>query len=84
MLFDSPSLYVCVHALAHGRQLIELHIIGKEISAAQSFMQSLVDAVNDQDLCNDFRIGIVAFRDHPPEVHYCHVYCSSLFHLSLC
>ena len=32
-------------------------------------MQDLVDSVKDQDLCSDLRIAIIAYRDHPPEVH---------------
>ena len=31
-------------------------------------MQDLVDAVNDQDLCRDLRLALIAYIDHQPQV----------------
>ncbi|XP_062514122.1 uncharacterized protein LOC134189767 [Corticium candelabrum] len=41
--------------------------MGPEIKTAQKLMQDLIDSINDEPLCSDLRLSIIAFRDHPPE-----------------
>ncbi|XP_062514434.1 uncharacterized protein LOC134190038 isoform X2 [Corticium candelabrum] len=38
-----------------------------EIKTAQKLMQDLIDSVNNESLCRELRLAVVAFRDHPPE-----------------
>ncbi|XP_062514104.1 uncharacterized protein LOC134189751 isoform X2 [Corticium candelabrum] len=69
---DYPDEQICF-AKKEGIGQVDIAIVcdttasmAHEIKTAQKLIQDLIDSINNESLCSDLRIAVVAFRDHPP------------------